>query len=80
VVTRILAVPALPAGVVHVAEVSEMTVTPVHAEPPTVIPVAPVKLEPVMVMLVPPYVGPLAGETEVTVLAATVRLTVAVAV
>jgi len=71
VVTSTLAVPALPAGVVQVAEVAETTVRPVQAEPPTVMPVAPVRLAPVMVMLVPPVVGPLVGETEVTVGVAT---------
>ena len=71
VVTKTLAVPALPAGVEQVAEVADVMVTPVHAVPPTVIPVAPVKLVPVMVMDVPPAVGPLVGETEATVGAAT---------
>ena len=71
VVTKTLAVPALPAGVEQVAEVADVMVTPVHAVPPTVIPVAPVKLVPVMVMVVPPAVDPLVGETEVTVGAAT---------
>jgi len=71
VVTRMLAVPALPTGVEQVAEVADVMVTPVHAVPPTVIPVAPVKLVPVMVMDVPPAVGPLVGETEATVGAAT---------
>ena len=67
VVTSTLAVPALPAGVVQVAEVEEATLTDVHATPPTVMPVAPVKLVPVMVMLVPPAVEPLVGDTAVTV-------------
>jgi len=71
VVTKTLAVPALPAGVVQVEEVADITVTPVHAKPPTVILVAPVKLVPVMVMVVPPAVGPLVGETEATVGAVT---------
>ena len=71
VVTKTLAVPALPAGVVQLTEVADVTVTPVHADPPTVMPVAPVRLVPVMVMDVPPAVGPLVGETEVTVGAAT---------
>jgi hypothetical protein len=53
VVTKTLAVPALPAEVEQVAEVADVTVTPVLAVPPTVIPVAPVKLVPVMVMDVP---------------------------
>jgi len=71
VVTSTLADPALPAGVVQVADVEEATLTDVHATPPTVMPVAPVKLVPVMVMDVPPAVGPLVGETEVTDGAAT---------
>jgi hypothetical protein len=71
VVTRMLTVPATCAGVVQVAEVAEATLTDVQAVPPTDIPVAPVRLVPVMVMVVAPVVGPLAGETEVTVGAAT---------
>ena len=71
VVTRMLTVPATCAGVVQVAEVAETTLTDVQAVPPTDMPVAPVRLVPVMVMVVPPAVGPLAGETEVTVGAAT---------
>ena len=72
VVTRTLAVPALPAGVVHVIEVLELTDGEVHVLPPIETVVAPVtKFVPVMVMDVPPAVGPLAGETEVTVGAAT---------
>jgi hypothetical protein len=67
VVTKTLAVPALPDGVKHVTEVADVTVTPVHAEPPTVMPVAPVRLVPVMVIIVPPAVEPLVGDTEVTV-------------
>jgi len=67
VVTRMLAVPALPAGVVQVTEVAETTTTLVHAAPPTVTAVAPVKLVPVIVMDVPPAVVPDAGETAVTV-------------
>ena len=71
VVTKTLAVPALPAGVVQVAVVLLVTLKAEHAEPPTVMPVAPVRLAPVMVMDVPPVVDPLVGETEVTVGAAT---------
>ena len=67
VVTRTLAVPALPAGVEQVAEVAVATLNVVQATPPTVIPVAPVRLVPVMVMDVPPRVEPLIGEMEVTV-------------
>ena len=67
VVTRMLAVPAAPAGVVQVMEVAETTTTLVHAAPPTVTPVAPVKLVPVIVILVPPAVEPVFGLTAVTV-------------
>ena len=66
VVTRMLFAPAVPAGVVQVMEVAETTTTLVQAAPPTVTPVAPVKLVPVSVMLVPPAVEPVAGETAVT--------------
>ena len=71
VVTKTLAVSALPAGVVQVTEVAETTLTDAQAEPPTEMPVAPVKLVPVMVMDVPPAVEPLVGETAVTVGAST---------
>ena len=67
VVTRMLTVPAPCAGVVQVAEVAETTLTDVKAVPPIDMPVAPVRLVPVMVMVVAPVVGPLAGETEITV-------------
>jgi len=67
VVTKTLAVPALPDGVKHVTEVADVMFTPVHAEPPTVMPVAPVRLVPLMVIIVPPAVEPLVGDTEVTV-------------
>jgi hypothetical protein len=67
VVTTTLAVPAVPEGVVQVAEVAEATLTAVHAAPPTVIPVAPVKLVPVIVTGVPPAVEPDVGEIDVTV-------------
>jgi hypothetical protein len=71
VVTKTLAVPALPAGVVAVIEFALTTVTFVAAVPPTVT-VAPVaKLVPVIVMLVPPAVGPDEGPTSLTVGAAT---------
>ena len=70
-VTTTLAVPAVPAGVVHVIDVAEATVTPVHAEPPTVTPVAPVKLVPVIVIDVPPAAAPDDGDTPDTVGAAT---------
>ena len=71
VVTKTLAVPALPAGVVQVAVVLLVTLKAEQAEPPTVMPVAPVRLVPVMVIDVPPAVGPLVGVMAVTVGAAT---------
>lgn len=71
VVTRTLAAPALPDGVVQVIEVADTTFTLVQAAPPTVTPVAPVRFVPVMVMLVAPAVGPLVGDTDATVGAAT---------
>ena len=67
VVTKTLAVPALPAGVVAVMLVELTTVTLVAAVPPRAIAVAPVKLVPVMVMVVPPACEPLVGEILVTV-------------
>ena len=67
VVTKILAVPALCAGVVQVMLVLLTTVTLVAAVPPMVTLVAPVKLVPVMVTTEPPPSGPLEGETLLTV-------------
>ena len=71
VVTKTLAVPAVPAGVVTVMEVALFTTRLVAAVPPMVTPVAPVKPVPVMVMLVPPAVEPLVGEILITVGATT---------
>jgi len=72
VVTSTLADPALPAGVVQVIEVLELTDGEVHVLPPIETVVAPVtKFVPVMVMDVPPAVEPLVGETVATVGAAT---------
>ena len=70
VVTKTLALPAVPAAVVQVADVAEATLTLVQAAPPTVMGVAPVKLVPVIVTTVPPAVEPELGLTEVTVGAA----------
>jgi hypothetical protein len=67
VVTRTLAVPEVPAGVVAVIEVALTTVTPVAAAPPKVTEVAPVKPVPVIVIEVPPRVDPVAGDTADTV-------------
>ena len=67
VVTRTLAVPALPAGMVAVIVVEFTGTTLVAAVPPIVTPVAPVRFVPVIVTLVPPAVGPLPGLRLVTV-------------
>jgi hypothetical protein len=61
VVTITLAVPALPAGVVQVAEVAETTTKDEHVALSIVIPVAPVRLLPVIVIGDPPEVGPNVG-------------------
>ena len=61
VVTRMLAVPAVPAGVVAVMEVAFTTTTLVAAAPPRATLVAPVKLVPVMVTVWPPAVEPVDG-------------------
>ena len=70
VVTKTLAVPAVPAGVVAVMIVELNTVTLVAVTPSIVTAVAPVKSVPVMVMVVPPAIKPLVGEIVVTVGAA----------
>ena len=70
VVTRTLAVPAVPAGVTAVIELDDTTATLVAGAPPMVTPVAPVKPVPVRVTAVPPAVEPLEGVTAVTVGAA----------
>ena len=67
VVTRTLAVPAAPAGVVAVMLVALTTETPVAATPPMVTAVAPVKFVPEIVTLVPPKVVPVPGAIAVTV-------------
>ena len=61
VVTRTLAVPAVPAGVVAVIVVALTTVKLVAATPPKVTAMVPVRLVPAIVTLVPPSVLPLAG-------------------
>ena len=72
VVTNTLAVPAVPAGVLHVSEVDEATDGEVQGLPATVTVVAPVtKLVPVIVTLVPPAAGPGFGLIAVNVGAAT---------
>ena len=71
VVTRTLAVPAVPAGVVQLRLVSLITLKLVHALPPMVTSVAAQyslpKSLPVMVISFPPKVLPELGETAVTV-------------
>jgi len=66
VVTKTLALPTVPAGVVAVIVVS-LTTTKLAVAPPMVTAVAPVKLVPVMVTVVPPDAGPLVAVTLVTV-------------
>src|ERR1700730_3118290 len=65
VVTVTSTVP-VPAGEVAVIEVALLTVNAVALLAPKFTAVAPVKLVPVMATLVPPAVGPLVGEIEVT--------------
>ena len=69
-VTRISTVP-VPAGAVAVICVAELTVKPVAFVAPNITAVALLKLVPVFVTVVPPVLGPLVGETLVTVGAAT---------
>ena len=70
VVTRTLAVPTEPAGVVAVMVVAFTTVTPVAAVPPMVTAVAPVKPVPVIVTDCPAASGPDDGLIAVAVGAA----------
>ena len=71
VVTRTLAVPALPVGGAAVKiEVELTTITGVAAVPPIETAVAPVKSVPVMVTACPPASGPDDGLMDVTVGAA----------
>ena len=67
VVTKTLAVPTVPAGVVQVIEVAETTLIEAQAAPPMVTALAPVRLVPVRVTAVPPAVLPLVGLMAVTV-------------
>ena len=68
VVASTLAVPALPAGVVHVSVVVDVTFGDVHVAPPIVTVVAPVtKFVPVIVTDIPPAVRPLVGLIAITV-------------
>ena len=65
-VTTTLTTPAGCAPVVPLMVVL-VTVTPVSATPPTVADAPAWKLVPLIVTVVPPVVGPLVGETELTV-------------
>ena len=67
VVTKALAVPAVPVGVVQVIEVADTTLTEVQAAPPMVTALAAVRLVPVRVTAVLPKVLPLVGLMAVTV-------------
>ena len=64
--TTFLAAPVTPAGTTAVMLVGPKTTKLVTATPLIVAPVAPVKLVPVIVIAVPPFRVPVAGETEVT--------------
>ena len=65
VVTSTLAVPAVPAVVVQVTDVSVLERSEVHALPPMLTLVALVKYVPEIVTLVPPTMLPLVGVTAV---------------
>ena len=65
--TTTLAVPAVPAGVIAVIEVSLTSTMLVAATPPMVTFVVPMKFVPVRVTGVPPPVLPEVGEIAVTV-------------
>ena len=62
-----LAVPAVPVGVVQVIDVAETTTTFVHAALPTVTVEALPRFVPVIVIAVPPAVEPDVGDTADTV-------------
>jgi hypothetical protein len=60
-----LALPATPGGVVQVASVKLTTDLLAHATPPTVMLLMTKNDDPVSVIVVPPAVGPRAGEMAV---------------
>ncbi len=66
VVTWTLTVPTAWAGVLTRSWLADSTVVPVPATPPNVTRLAPVRFEPVTVTVVPPAVGPDAGDSERT--------------
>ena len=63
--------PAVPDGVTTVTDVALTLVSDVPALPPNVTPVVAVRLVPVIVTVVEPASGPLDGDTELIVGAAT---------
>ena len=65
VITETVFAPAVPEGVTAVIEVAVFADT-VAGAPPTVT-VAPVKFVPVIMIVVPPVVGPVEGETDAIV-------------
>lgn len=65
VVTVTSTVPAIPAGVTTIMDVSETTVKAIAGFPPKNTAVASVKFEPVMVTVLPPESGPMSGLTDV---------------
>ncbi len=67
IVTITLTVPAVPADVVHVIEVSVVTEKLAAAEVPKVTLVAPVNPVPVIITDVPPAVVPEFGDTDDTI-------------
>jgi hypothetical protein len=66
VVTKTLAFPVVPAGVLAVMVVALTTITLVAATPPIVTEVAPVNLNPDIVIDLLPAIEPLVGLTDVT--------------
>jgi hypothetical protein len=66
VVTKMSTEPEAPAGATAVILVEEDTLTLVAGTVPKSTLVAPLKLVPLMVTVVPPAIGPLVGEIEVT--------------
>ena len=71
VVSETVFAPTVPAGVTAVTDVPLTTLTLVAATPPIVTLVVPVRFVPVIVIGVPPIEGPLFGETDAIVGAAT---------
>ena len=75
VVTKTFAAPRVPGGVIAVIFCPFTTVKLLAAMPPMVTPVTLIKEEPLIVMVVPPAIGPAAGEILVTIGASTMLAT-----